>query len=251
MVSALSKVCSGLPRLLHPLRTRKPGDIQQSSHCRCIVEAATGRGCGCEQTSADEAAGQPAEVATTYVRLADPLSSYVSGATIAVTGGKPILKPPIRITRMRAATRMQVAAQGSEDPVPTRFGWLDAPATGQTMRRSRLFRTQPAEYDRSRRALWSFGYRLLLGRIRKGENAGANTVGHIAEACARSPFRRQSARASASRGFQACLRHAPGHRHGVCPACFRSSPRRLRPALQARGHGRWRRAPGGNDRSRS
>jgi NAD(P)-dependent dehydrogenase (short-subunit alcohol dehydrogenase family) len=35
--------------------------------------------------------GQPAELATTYVMLADPLSSYISGATIAVTGGKPIL----------------------------------------------------------------------------------------------------------------------------------------------------------------
>jgi len=30
--------------------------------------------------------GQPAELATAYVMLADPLSSYVSGATIAVTG---------------------------------------------------------------------------------------------------------------------------------------------------------------------
>jgi NAD(P)-dependent dehydrogenase (short-subunit alcohol dehydrogenase family) len=35
--------------------------------------------------------GQPAELATTYVMLADPLSSYISGATVAVTGGKPIL----------------------------------------------------------------------------------------------------------------------------------------------------------------
>lgn len=35
--------------------------------------------------------GQPAELATAYVMLADPLSSYVSGAVIAVTGGKPIL----------------------------------------------------------------------------------------------------------------------------------------------------------------
>lgn len=35
--------------------------------------------------------GQPAELATAYVMLADPLSSYTSGATIAVTGGKPIL----------------------------------------------------------------------------------------------------------------------------------------------------------------
>lgn len=35
--------------------------------------------------------GQPVELATAYVMLADPMSSYVSGATIAVTGGKPIL----------------------------------------------------------------------------------------------------------------------------------------------------------------
>ena len=35
--------------------------------------------------------GQPAEPATAYVMLADPLSSYVSGAAVAVTGGKPIL----------------------------------------------------------------------------------------------------------------------------------------------------------------
>jgi NAD(P)-dependent dehydrogenase (short-subunit alcohol dehydrogenase family) len=35
--------------------------------------------------------GQPAELATAYVMLADPLSSYVSGATVAVTGGKPFL----------------------------------------------------------------------------------------------------------------------------------------------------------------
>ncbi len=36
-------------------------------------------------------AGQPAELATAYVMLADPLSSYVSGATVAVTGGRPFL----------------------------------------------------------------------------------------------------------------------------------------------------------------
>jgi hypothetical protein len=34
---------------------------------------------------------QPAELATAHVMLADPLSSYVSGATIAVTGGKPVI----------------------------------------------------------------------------------------------------------------------------------------------------------------
>ena len=35
--------------------------------------------------------GQPAELASAYVMLAEPISSYVSGATIAVTGGRPIL----------------------------------------------------------------------------------------------------------------------------------------------------------------
>ncbi len=34
---------------------------------------------------------QPAGLATAYVMLADTLSSYVSGPTIAVTGGRPIL----------------------------------------------------------------------------------------------------------------------------------------------------------------
>jgi NAD(P)-dependent dehydrogenase (short-subunit alcohol dehydrogenase family) len=36
-------------------------------------------------------AGQPAELATAYVMLADPLSSYTSGATVPVTGGKPFI----------------------------------------------------------------------------------------------------------------------------------------------------------------
>lgn len=36
-------------------------------------------------------AGQPAELASAYVMLADPQSSYTSGATIAVTGGQPII----------------------------------------------------------------------------------------------------------------------------------------------------------------
>lgn len=34
---------------------------------------------------------QPVELASAYVMLAEPLSSYVSGATIAVTGGKPMM----------------------------------------------------------------------------------------------------------------------------------------------------------------
>jgi NAD(P)-dependent dehydrogenase (short-subunit alcohol dehydrogenase family) len=36
-------------------------------------------------------AGQPAELATACVMLADPLSSYTSGTTVAVTGGKPFI----------------------------------------------------------------------------------------------------------------------------------------------------------------
>ena len=36
-------------------------------------------------------AGQPAELAPVYVLLASDEASYVSGARVAVTGGKPIL----------------------------------------------------------------------------------------------------------------------------------------------------------------
>jgi NAD(P)-dependent dehydrogenase (short-subunit alcohol dehydrogenase family) len=36
-------------------------------------------------------AGQPAELATAYVTLTDPLSSYPWGTTVAVTGGKPFI----------------------------------------------------------------------------------------------------------------------------------------------------------------
>ncbi len=41
--------------------------------------------------------GQPVELATAYVTLADQLSSYLSGATIAVTGGKPFKSRPHRL----------------------------------------------------------------------------------------------------------------------------------------------------------
>jgi NAD(P)-dependent dehydrogenase (short-subunit alcohol dehydrogenase family) len=36
-------------------------------------------------------AGQPAELAPAYVLLASDEASYITGATIAVTGGKPLL----------------------------------------------------------------------------------------------------------------------------------------------------------------
>lgn len=35
--------------------------------------------------------GQPAELATAYIMLADPLSSYTSGTTVAVAGGRPFI----------------------------------------------------------------------------------------------------------------------------------------------------------------
>jgi NAD(P)-dependent dehydrogenase (short-subunit alcohol dehydrogenase family) len=37
-------------------------------------------------------AGQPTELATAYVMLADLLSNYSSETTMAVTGGKPFVK---------------------------------------------------------------------------------------------------------------------------------------------------------------
>ena len=51
-----------------------------------------GRGCNLfGKQVAMKRPDQPAELATAYVMLADLLASYISGATIAVTGGKPIL----------------------------------------------------------------------------------------------------------------------------------------------------------------
>jgi len=94
---------------VHPLA--RPADavwifrLRESIHAQCAAVFE-----GCSQVASDWSAGsahdaveqfgnnvpmkrpgQPAELATAYVMLADPLSSYVSGATIAVTGGKPIL----------------------------------------------------------------------------------------------------------------------------------------------------------------
>lgn len=43
------------------------------------------------QTYPMQRPAQPVELASAYVMLADPASSYVSGATIAVTGGKPMI----------------------------------------------------------------------------------------------------------------------------------------------------------------
>jgi NAD(P)-dependent dehydrogenase (short-subunit alcohol dehydrogenase family) len=51
-----------------------------------------GRGCNLfGKQVAMKRPDQPAELATAYVMLADLLASYISGAAIAVTGGKPIL----------------------------------------------------------------------------------------------------------------------------------------------------------------
>ena len=59
-----------------------PGDLQDAKHCREVRVKNFGRQISMKRPD------QPAELATTYVVLADPFSSYVSGTTIAVTGGK-------------------------------------------------------------------------------------------------------------------------------------------------------------------
>lgn len=59
-----------------------PGDPQDAKHCREVRVKNFGRQISMKRPR------QPAELATTYVMLADPLSGYVSGTTIAVTGGK-------------------------------------------------------------------------------------------------------------------------------------------------------------------
>jgi len=58
--------------------------------------------------------GQPAELATAYVMLADPQSSYVSGATVAVTGGRPLLCRTLNRTwrRVPKGRREKATADG-------------------------------------------------------------------------------------------------------------------------------------------
>jgi hypothetical protein len=43
------------------------------------------------QTASDEAIRPARRIGDAHVMLADPLSSYTSGTTVAVTGGKPFM----------------------------------------------------------------------------------------------------------------------------------------------------------------
>jgi NAD(P)-dependent dehydrogenase (short-subunit alcohol dehydrogenase family) len=89
---AIQNFTAGLAQLLAKKGIRAnavaPGADLDAAHS---IDAARGRGHQFRKTGPDAGPGQPAELATAYVMLADPLSSYVSGATIAVTGGKPFL----------------------------------------------------------------------------------------------------------------------------------------------------------------
>ena len=67
------------------------GLVSRYFHSDAAPMLATAVGIPVTTPAPSGAPGQPAELATAYVMHADPMSSYVSGATIAVTGGKPIL----------------------------------------------------------------------------------------------------------------------------------------------------------------
>nr|RZI36536.1 putative oxidoreductase YghA [Cryobacterium sp. SO1] len=68
-----------------------PGDIREEGHCIFIVIPATSWPDKLPTFGQDISlgrAGQPAELAPTYVFLASPEASYISGALVPVTGGK-------------------------------------------------------------------------------------------------------------------------------------------------------------------
>jgi NAD(P)-dependent dehydrogenase (short-subunit alcohol dehydrogenase family) len=55
------------------------------------VDDAAGRGRKIRQEHATGRAGQPAELASAYVLLASSEASYITGAMLPVTGGRPML----------------------------------------------------------------------------------------------------------------------------------------------------------------
>jgi NAD(P)-dependent dehydrogenase (short-subunit alcohol dehydrogenase family) len=76
-----------------------PGDQAEAAHCRSVIDSAVaefGRidvlvSNAAQQRTHDkpeDGPGQPAEVAPVYAMLASHEASYVSGARVAVTGGK-------------------------------------------------------------------------------------------------------------------------------------------------------------------
>ena len=76
--------CSLTPPQRAPSRTSQPVSL----NCSRRRDSGELRGARPDLDPAEmERPGQPAELPTAHM-LADPLSSYVSGATIAVTGGK-------------------------------------------------------------------------------------------------------------------------------------------------------------------
>ena len=67
---------------------RRPGPDLDAAHPR---DHAGGEGEELRQERGPRTAGQPAELAPVYVLLASEDSSYMAGATVAVTGGKPLI----------------------------------------------------------------------------------------------------------------------------------------------------------------
>lgn len=90
--AAIANFCASLAQMLGPRGIRvnsvAPGPIWTPLIPSTMPEEAV-RNFG-EQVPMRRA-GQPAELATAFVMLADPLSSYTSGTTVAVTGGKPFI----------------------------------------------------------------------------------------------------------------------------------------------------------------
>ena len=89
---AIQNFTAGLAQLLAPKGIRAnavaPGPIWTPLIPSTMPEEAVDQ---FRQAGSHEAAWTTGRACHAYVMLADPLSSYVSGATIAVTGGKPIL----------------------------------------------------------------------------------------------------------------------------------------------------------------
>ena len=63
-------------------------------------------------------AGQPKELAPAFVLLASDEASYMSGAVVPVTGGKPCCRNPAARSGARSARSTMIAIGLTTDPLP-------------------------------------------------------------------------------------------------------------------------------------
>ena len=139
---AISNFTAGLAQLLAKKsirgQRRRAGTHLDPAHPSTLPEEAVAK---FGENTPLKRPGQPAELASAFVMLADPLSSYITGAVIPVTGGRPSIsqcfEEDTMATGERAGRRRRQVEAGQ-------------PATPEEDRQQQS-RTQPARSEKPRR----------------------------------------------------------------------------------------------------